>query len=92
MCLQRFDKKFGDDYRTNNESMFKHKKDDLSAFALELTGLVRVVLDDFETWKDKIDNPIYKAIAGIPDQRLYRLISTMEDEVSIQRKMEADVW
>ena len=68
---KRFGKKFSDEFIAPiMESMFKHKKDDLSAFALELTGLVRVVLDDFETWKDKIDNPIYKAIAGIPDQRL----------------------
>lgn len=68
---KRFGKKFSDEFIAPiMESMFQHKKENLSAFALELTGLVRVVLDDFEIWKDRINNPIYKAVAGIPDQRL----------------------
>jgi len=68
---KRFGKKFSNEFIAPiMENMFEHKRDDLSAFALELTGFVRVVLDDFEIWKDKIESPIYKAIAGIPDQRL----------------------
>lgn len=42
----------------------------LSAFAMLLPGLTRVIIDDFDAWLTNSVNLRYRAIAGNPDQRL----------------------
>lgn len=41
----------------------------LSAFAMMLPGLTRVIIDDFDAWMTNAEHLRYRAIAGIPDQR-----------------------
>jgi hypothetical protein len=41
----------------------------LSAFAMILPGLTRVIIDDFDAWLTNTEHLRYRAIAGNPDQR-----------------------
>lgn len=41
----------------------------LAGFAMELPGLTRVVVDDYDVWLRSVSQGLYRAVAAVPDQR-----------------------
>lgn len=66
----RFGKYFTDKFITPVfESVFKLPINEISSFALSLTGWTRVILDDYDDWINNILSNTYKSIVAVPDQR-----------------------
>lgn len=71
---QQLRDRFGADYADRVllprlSAMYGLAIEDLCAFALELPGVTRVIVDDLQTWIARAaDDQAYRAIVGVPDQ------------------------
>lgn len=51
------------------EHLFCTPADKLSGFAMQLPGLTRVVVDNYEDWLRAVSNGLYRSVVAVPDQR-----------------------
>jgi oxygen-dependent protoporphyrinogen oxidase len=67
-------KRFGEAYTNKvvipiTENVYQMPASSLSAFALSLMGLTRVIVDDQDIWEKCACNDSYRQVIGCPDQR-----------------------
>lgn len=50
------------------KNMYGRDPSELSGLALQLPGITRILVDNFDTWKRKAQDHSYRAIIGVPEQ------------------------